>query len=279
MASSTAQGPGPVQQDVCFHASLPGAKLLIVADGVGAFAGSDVIANVAVLTAGTIIKRLIMAGLTVSEAMLRFVIEEVQTATREQNAFLVTRGEETGGTTLLIGVETATYFYVASVGDGCVVFVDGARPPVGNLLSLTPMRDYIGSPSAQLTPAIMALPKTNPEGHCLFVATDGIATSIVGARAIASEMTTVRYLAQELQVTLEHAWAMADVQEVLDAWTQERARVEDLDGGGRAIDYSDDNRTVGVLIDDAYVRARRRHGDLALPRLERIDRPLRGAEA
>lgn len=267
MATSTDRGPGPVQQDVGLSLSLPGAKVIIVADGVTALRGSDRIAAVAVLTAATTLRQLVAAGYPVHEPMLRYVIADSHAASQRENAILRSRGEAEGGTTLLIGVETDDAFSVAAVGDGCVVFIDGDRPPIGNILAHSPMRDCLGSDSKIVAPTLVTFPKTSPEGHCLFLATDGIATRLDGdPAATRSELTTIRYLTQGIKAVLaDLEWSPRDIQEVLDAWTQERAEVLGRNGEIRKVDYSDDNRTVGVLIDETFIQTRQARGTAPLP--------------
>lgn len=249
-------GNKEVQQDACFAASLPGAKVIILADGISHFAGSDLVASRAVLTAYEYLRYVTTAGGQVNEGILRAIVAEVARDGAVLNRELQERNEPEGGSTLIIAAETHDYFYVAAVGDGAVVFVDGNARAEKNSLVGHGIRGYIGAPTAAI-PTILAFPKTHPAGHLLFVSTDGIATSLkqpgrAGPAPEVREMTTIALVLQEIREAMEERELdRLSLKALLTPWvTGAVSEVTGKDDTIWQVGFVPDNRSIGVLIDD-----------------------------
>lgn len=146
------------------------AKVIILADGIGQFEGSGLISARAVLTAIEYLDYLTSQGGQIDESALRQTMAMASSAAISLNGELAAQRSSGGGTTLLIGIETADYFYVGAAGDGAVVFINGQSKTVRNALISEPgrrIRGYIGAPGA--LPTILSYPKLNPDGHALFL--------------------------------------------------------------------------------------------------------------
>jgi serine/threonine protein phosphatase PrpC len=265
VASATSIGGRAVQQDACFHASLPGAKILIVADGIGEMADSDLIASRAVLDTYQFLSTIVGMGEAITETVLRRSFIVAAEDARALNRELKRRGEAGGGSTLIVAVETADYFYVAAAGDGAVVFVDGRSKVIRNALvgqAGRKIRGYIGSDAVH--PTLLSYPKTNPDGHCLFIATDGIATSLQNrdprrVRDEVRETTTIALILEEIRSALiGDDWKQNTTLSLLVDWVE--GRRSQVMGGGETwrVSYAQDNRSIGVLVDEAFIQAGRR---------------------
>jgi hypothetical protein len=218
------------QQDAVWHAEIPGAKMIAVADGVSSSPHSADAAWEAVRVAINVMS--IENEITANS--LRIAFNRAHEAIRMASGGR--RRSQMPHSTLIVAVELKDRLLLAYAGDGAIVLCSGdlhwmtnvLHPHVGEAEMLV---NYLGRADGSPEPAVLELPKQWPSGIAVMIGTDG-------ALELGKTMTTSGEILGELAAGVRH-WPRAEAQErasgLLREWVQER------------ID-SDDNRTLGLIV-------------------------------
>lgn len=266
VACATSVGPRSSQQDSCLYGSFPGSKLVVVADGVGISPSSHIIASNAAIQAAQFFQQLALSGQPVCEESIRSCCKTVHRVCQRLNEQIEAQGQMRGGTTLLIGIETDDCFIAGAVGDGAIGFLAGNGDVSDNLILEPAIAEQVGDTAEDVHPQIVSIPKLRQSGYCLMIASDGIKTAIdiPGEPSRPEhEMRTLSLITQELDYLLAQPNYPDDgsIQRMLETWV--RGEVREI-GDGQVIHPSHDNRSIGLLADQAFIDVRRRNGQAAL---------------
>jgi serine/threonine protein phosphatase PrpC len=244
--SATTIGGKGLQQDACYHVSLPGAKIVAVADGISSAYRADYAAQLALLSALGHFQYRILDDHPVDERLLLAAFDQAHRHVRRLNAALNGPTGRGAATTMIVAVETQDTFYFGSLGDGAALFSYAEMDWVTNCLY--PQQDrgaltqYLGTSADRVRPSISIMPKSEYSGGVAVIMTDGMYRKETIMRDAVRSLRGIRD-----RVTAVSRENVIDIHQYLEEWV---TGVE-----------TDDNRSVGVLISQEAIDYWRRKHD------------------